>query len=90
MYNYRFIFIKYFTNIWLGSISSSPTNQRRSRSLSLQNGRPQNILTAKTSTISSKVHTHQIYLALIILLMLSEDDFFKKVIHEMVKFRLII
>lgn len=30
------------------------------------------------------LHTHQTYLALIVLLMLSEDDFFKKVIHEMV------
>ncbi|KAL3090352.1 hypothetical protein niasHS_006804 [Heterodera schachtii] len=32
---------------------------------------------------NSTVHTHQTYLALIVLLMLSEDDFFKKVIHEM-------
>uniref|UniRef100_A0A183BPY4 Dymeclin n=1 Tax=Globodera pallida TaxID=36090 RepID=A0A183BPY4_GLOPA len=32
---------------------------------------------------STMVHTHQTYLALIVLLMLSEDDFFKKVIHEM-------
>ncbi|KAL7080052.1 hypothetical protein ACQ4LE_000580 [Meloidogyne hapla] len=66
-----------------GSTSSSPSNQRRGRSQSLQNGRPQKSTISKTSIKTSQIHTHQIYLALIVLLMLSEDDFFKKVIHEM-------
>jgi hypothetical protein len=40
------------------------------------------ILNEGTSTAHFRSHSHQTYLALIVLLILSEDDFFCKIVHE--------
>lgn len=42
------------------------------------------VLNDGISTTSSPTNSHQTYLALIVLLVLSEDDFFCKIIHETV------